>query len=82
MEVDDAAFRLPLQVAHWRPISQMAQAQPVVHHGKESGLTRMRIAALTVWQAIYTQDFGGGPPSVRCLGGLFVSMTAISSEGI
>lgn len=74
VELDEEDFRLPTHAHHVRAIQQMAQEQPVVHHGKESGPKKARIAALTAWQAIYTEDFGEGPPGFRCFGGLFQLM--------
>jgi hypothetical protein len=54
-----------------RAISQIHRFQSVMFRGKESGSVAAQMNSATVWQEIYTQNFGDGPEGFRCFGDIF-----------
>jgi hypothetical protein len=54
-----------------RAISQVHRFQSVTIRGKESGTVAAQMNTATIWQDIYTQNFGDGPEGFRCFGDIF-----------
>ena len=70
-EVPQNGFDNSFATHRVRGIGQIHRFQRVTFRGKESGIVAAQVNAATIWQEIYTADFGDGPSGFRCFGDIF-----------